>query len=148
MATDIFSREGSIGAPFSADESALIFNNGNQDLLVQQVQITYQQSITRLWELGSNKQYFVGGARQGTLNIARVVGPRPILATFMEQYGDVCKVQNNNITFALKAGCDINNPGRIRASGVVITQVAYTIRAQDMVINESMDAMLAQVEST
>jgi hypothetical protein len=146
MATDIFSREGSIGAPFSADDSALIFTGSNQDLLVQQVQITYQQSITRLWEIGSNKQYFVAGARQGTLNIARVVGPKPIIATFMQQYGDVCKVQDNNVTFAVKGDCS-TNAGTIQASGVVITQVAYTIRAQDMVVNESMDAMLAQVES-
>ena len=144
---DIFSREASIGEPFSADDSELLFVGGDaQTMIVQNLTVNYRQNITRLWEIGSDKQYFVSGHQEGDATMARVVGPKPVAGEFMAQYGDVCNIQSNHITFVVKGDCSTKG-GRIKITGVVITQVSYSVRAQDMVINEQVSMLVAKVES-
>ncbi len=145
--TDIFNREASIGEPFSADDSELLFVGGDaQTMIVQNLTVNYRQNITRLWEIGSDKQYFVSGHQEGDATMARVVGPKPVAGEFMAQYGDVCNIQSNHITFVVKGDCSTKG-GRIKITGVVITQVSYSMRAQDMVINEQVSMLVAKVES-
>ena len=144
---DIFGRDAEPGSPFSADDSTLLFKGGDaQTMVVQSLSINYQQNITRLWEVGSTKQFFVSGHQQGTANMARVVGPHPVAAAFMTQYGDVCKIAENAMTFRIKGDCSTNG-GSIKATGVVVTQVAYSVRAQDMVVNENLDMLVTKVET-
>lgn len=144
--TDIFNRETSVGDPFSADDSELLFRGGDaQTMVVQNLTISYEQRITRSWEVGSSRQYFIGGHQQGTGSIQRIVGPKPLAGTFMSQYGDVCQIQSNHITFVVKGGCSTNG-GRIKATGVVITSVQYSVRADDMVVNETVNLMIAKAE--
>jgi len=145
---DIFGRDSMVGEPFSADDTELVFKGAKaQTMVVQQLSIAYQQAITRLWEIGSTKQYFVAGHQQGSANMARVVGPQAIASDFMTQYGDVCKIYENHITFIVKGDCSTVG-GRLHVTGVVITQVAYTVKAQDMVVSESVDMLLVKVEAT
>ncbi|KKL79394.1 hypothetical protein LCGC14_2015280 [marine sediment metagenome] len=144
---DLFNREASIGEPFSADDSELLFVGGDaQTMIVQNLSVNYRQNITRLWEIGSDKQYFVSGHQEGDATMARVVGPKPVAGEFMKQYGDVCNIQSNHITFVVKGDCSTKG-GRIKITGVVITQVSYSMRAQDMVINEQVSMLVAKVES-
>lgn len=144
---DIFNREAAIGEPFSADDSELLFVGGeSQTLIVQQLAIRYRQNITRAWEIGSSKQYFIAGHQDGDATMSRIVGPKPVAGAFMAQYGDVCKIQENHITFVVKGDCSTRG-GRIRVSGVVITQVSYTIAAADMVVKEDMNMMIAKAEA-
>lgn len=145
---DIFSREATIGDPFSADDSELLFRGGDaQTMVVQSLNINYEQRITRAWEVGSSKQYFISGHQQGSGSMQRIIGPKPIAGQFMEQYGDVCQIQQNHITFVVKGDCSTNG-GRIRATGVVITSVQYSIRAEDMVVNETVNMMIAKAETS
>lgn len=148
---DIFSRDTVIGDPFSAEDVTLLFAGGGdtQSLLVQQLTIQYTQAITRAWEIGSNKQYLISGHQEGSGRIDRIVGPKPLAGEFLKTYGDVCNVQSNHITFSLKSGCGGSgggSSGAIRAVGVVITNVSYSIRAQDMVVNEGLELMITKVE--
>lgn len=143
---DIFQRESSVGNSFSGDDTTLIFSSGDlQELVVQRVSITYRQNVSRAWEIGSNQQYFIAGHQEGSMNIARVVGPKALGAGFLETYGDVCEAAGNQLTFKVKGDCNTDG-GAIRASGVVVTQVGYSIAAQDMIVNESVDALVARVE--
>ena len=144
---DVFSRDATIGDPFSADDSELLFRGGDaQTMVVQSLTLRYEQTITRAWEVGSSKQYFISGHQQGTGSMARIIGPKPIASQFMAQYGDVCQIQSNHITFVVKGDCSTHG-GRIRASGVVITSVEYSVRAQDMVVNETVQLMVAKAET-
>ena len=143
---DIFNRETTIGDPFSADDTAFIFAGGEaQEMIVQNFTTNYRQNITRLWEIGSDKQYFVSGHQEGDASMARVIGPKPVAGEFLKQYGDVCNVQGNIIEFVVKGDCSTKG-GRLKISGVVITQVSYSIRAQDMVVNEQVSMLVAKVE--
>lgn len=144
---DIFSREATVGDPFSADDSELLFRGGDaQTMVVQQLTINYEQQITRAWEVGSSKQYFVAGHQQGSGSMQRIIGPKPIASQFMQQYGDVCQIQSNHVTFVVKGDCSTNG-GRIRITGVVITSVSYSVQASDMVVNETVNMMVAKAET-
>lgn len=144
---DIFSRESTVGDPFSADDSELLFRGGDaQTMVVQSLSISYEQRITRAWEVGSSRQYFIAGHQQGTATMQRIIGPKPIAGQFMAQYGDVCQIQSNHITFVVRGDCSTNG-GRIRVTGVVITSVQYSVRAEDMVVNETVNMMVAKAES-
>lgn len=147
MASDIFSREATVGDPFSADDAELLFKGGDaQTMVVQQLTISYEQKITRSWEVGSSTQYFISGHQQGSGSMQRIIGPKPIAGSFLSEYGDVCNVQGNHITFVVKGSCSTNG-GRIKATGVVINSVQYTVRADDMVVNEQVQFMVARAES-
>jgi hypothetical protein len=144
---DIFQRDATIGDPFSADDSELLFRGGQaQTMVVQNLTIRYEQTVTRAWEVGSSKQYFISGHQQGSGSMGRIIGPKPIANEFFRLYGDVCEIQDNTIRFVVKGDCSTNG-GSITASGVVITSVEYSVRAQDMVINETVQLLVAKVES-
>jgi len=143
---DILGRTATVGEPFSADDTELLFvGAAAQSLVVQNLEIAYRQNVTRLWEIGTDKQYFVSGHQEGNMAMARVVGPKPLVSSFLSQYGDVCNIQSNHITLWVKGACG-TEAGRIKATGCVVTQVAYRVAAQDMVINEAVQLLVARVE--
>ena len=143
---DILGRTATVGEPFSADDTELLFVGAeSQSLVIQSLDIAYRQNITRLWEIGTDKQYFVSGHQEGNMTMARVVGPKPLVGTFLQQYGDVCNIRDNHITLWVKGSCG-TEAGQIKATGVVVTQVAYRVAAQDMVINEAVSMLVARVE--
>jgi hypothetical protein len=147
LARDVYNREVDLGQPFSADAARLLFEGGTQDMLVQSLSIQYKQNVTRLWEVGSGKQYFVAGRTEGQFTMNRIVGPKPVNKDFMNRYGDVCQIAGKHLTFLLQAGCGTaDNRGRITADGVVLTQVTYQVQAQDMVIQEGISAIFARLE--
>jgi hypothetical protein len=81
------------------------------------------------------------------MNMARVVGPKPLVSDFLRQYGDVCNIQSNHITLVVRGAC-ATDAGQIKATGVVVTQVAYRVAAQDMVINQAVSMLVARVEES
>jgi hypothetical protein len=153
---DIYNRvSDAYGGSFASDQSRVTFpalTDGNTNvgadvgLLMQSLQTTYSQQITRLFELGSPNVYYVGGRTSGTASVQRVMGPKKLSASFYSTYGDVCRARQNTLHFSLVAGCDSANSGQ-RASYtchfVVITTVAVGVTAGDMMINESLQMMFS-----
>jgi hypothetical protein len=73
-----------------------------------------------------------------------------VSTAFYTKYGDVCNAATNNINLEAAAGCQ---PGGSPASqlayklrSVVLTSIAMTIGAQDMLINEQLGAMFIALE--
>ena len=151
MATDIFNREVDLGQPMAADQTRLLFTQlGNQDMLVQQVAIQYAQNVNRLWEVGSAYTYFIAGRTQGTCSLKRVVGSKGVSSAFIAQYGDVCKMAENALSFQFEAGCKAGSSegvGSLSCQGAVINSLAYSVAAADMIINEDLTIMFAYLES-
>lgn len=145
---DIFSRanqdfKGSFASDaaqvaFSGDGSGNVFGVG---LLTQNLGVNYTQSITRLYEIGTNYTYLVAGRTQGQLSMGRVLGPRPVAAAFYTTYGNVCNAATNNLNFSAQAGCNSQSLGGSLTFGVqnaVIVSIGLSVGAQDMVINENL----------
>jgi len=153
--TDIYSRQVTTGEPWAVDNAKLTFGATSQNddfsepgLLIQNLQLTYAQNINRLWEVGHNTVYFVGGRSQGTAGMSRVIGPKPIQRDFMARFGDVCDVAGNIIDFRVDQACDTREGGSvqfpgdtIKASACVIQQVSYQVQAADMIVNEQLALM-------
>lgn len=149
MARDIFQREVDLGTPLAADATRLLVSElGNEDMLIQNVEIRYEQNINRIWEVGSPKVFFIAGRTAGTMQVARIIGGKGVQGDFIRNYGDVCKMRDKHLTLLLQAGCDSpQSKGKITASGVVITSVAYSVAAADMIINEAVSLMFARLEN-
>ena len=141
MATDIFSRTVNYGGAFSADGVTVTFGPFGAGMLVQNISYSYQQAITRLYEVGSPDLYLVAGRTQGQNQLSRVLGPSAILPTFYAQYGDVCNAAGNSIAFSAVMACGAGGTGTpitITMNHCVINQLGVSVSAQDMIVNESL----------
>lgn len=86
---------------FSIDSAQLNFAalGSGVGLLVQGLQIQYQQQVTFLYDLADpNGVYYVAGRADGNLNLAKMVGSQGIVKSFYEKYGDVCKISTPTAT--------------------------------------------------
>jgi hypothetical protein len=167
MPADIFNKTTNVlGGAWSADGAAFVFSGAAANLLgvgmiVQQVNIGYQQQITRLYEIGSTYTYYVAGRVQGNMTVGRIVGPHVIMARFYQTFGDVCNAQNNTLNLFIGTGCGAVGAaaqggaitgaqctnGRFTISYAVLTNVGISVAAQDMVINEQLQLMFINMSS-
>ena len=162
MSTDIFGRGGQdFGGSIAADAARVVFaapelDGGGVGMLVQQLQIGYQQQITRAYEIGSDKTFYIVGRMQGQVTMARIMGPRAVQLGFYTKFGNACLAAENNINFIAEAGCTSRSGGRVVSSGTayaftlkhaVITSMGVNIGAQDMVINEQVQMMFTALNA-
>jgi hypothetical protein len=169
---DVFSRASqNLADIIPVDAAKLAFAAGDGTafgvgMMTQNIQIGYQQQINRIYEIGTNSTYFVGGRTQGQIAIGRVIGPRPVQVAFYTRYGNMCNARNNTINLttgfggcspdaaaALVANVDKNLPlgagvgsSKFSMKFCVITNIGITIGAQDMIVNEQLQLMYVSLE--
>jgi hypothetical protein len=149
MARDIYNRVVDLGQPMAADATRLVlpFFEG-EDMLVQQVNVTYSQNISQVWEVGSAFTYFIAGRTQGQMQVGRIVGAKGLGKQFIAEFADVCKMPGNHMTLEFFAGCETGEArGALAVEGAVITSIAYSVQAQDMLVNENFTLMFARLSS-
>lgn len=123
-------------------------------MLTQSIQIGYQQQINRLYEIGTNNTYFVGGRTQGQMSISRVIGPRAVQVAFYRKYGNMCNAKQNTINLAASGTCQgdsfVGAPNlqgsKFSMRFCVITNIGITIGAQEMIVNENLQLMFVSLE--
>ncbi len=156
---DIFNRNASnLAGVFTADAAKLVLK-GNLGVLVQQMQVNYAQTVTRLYEVGANgpngasNTYYVGGRTNGQMSLNRVVGPSNSITAFYRQYGDVCKANANQINLTLtqtdcsKTGANATGATNYTISAAVITNVSVGVAAQDMLITDASQLMFSSLST-
>lgn len=135
---------------FRADQLTMRFDgNSVEGFLIQNVQFTFSQQVTMIYEIGSSYVYYVGGRSQGTATLMRVVGPQPLAADFINRYNDICDPQP--IELDASAGC----PNTVSyTSGIVysleeavLTSISVSVTSQNVVINEQLQFMFIDLES-
>lgn len=160
---DIFNNAATtLGGTFSADAAQIVFAGGGGagsdpgiaggvGLLTQNIQFSYVQQITRLYEVGTLNTFLVAGRTQGQAGFSRVLGPRPVQVAFYGNYGNVCNAPNNNIIITMAAGTCAAN-GQVGALGqndaisfliqnMVLVSIAMTVAAEQMIVNEQLQAV-------
>lgn len=169
MASDILARAGNdFQGSFAADAARVTFASGapgsnagylGVGMLTQTIGINYQQSISRIYEIGTNYTYLVVGRAAGQISLARVLGPRPVQLAFYTKFGNACNAASNNLNFEADTGCPQGdsasvNPGaqgglvgtyKFGIHNAVITNLGINIGAQDMVINESIGMLFVSL---
>ena len=142
-----------IGA-FAADASSLIFNGQNgAGLLIQQVQIGYEQPVNPLFEVGSNNRYYVVGRTMGNMSMDRVYGPSGLNDTILQQLGNVCAPGQKTLKLSLgsssctqTAGGTVGNPAvALIANACVARGVNYRTESQQMLLNEQVQIIFGQL---
>jgi hypothetical protein len=147
MARDIYNRVVELGQPIAADATRLVLPYiGGEDMLVQELNLTYNQNVSQVWEVGSAFTYFIAGRTNGTVTIGRIVGAKGIGKEFISKFGDVCQMPGNHLTLQFFAGCTTSSAlGSLKVEGAVITSISYSVKAQDMIINENFNMMFARL---
>jgi hypothetical protein len=149
---DIFSRNSSqLGGVFAADQAKLTLLGGTI-MLVQRLNMSYSQMVTRLWEVGGPNIYYVVGRTQGQMGLDRVIGPTGTIKDFYNTFGNACNARSNTLSFSLQqTDCSADENTDEAGTGIsasagkasytlqncVITQVAVGVAAQDMIISEN-----------
>jgi hypothetical protein len=131
------------GGAFSADGTRITFGDFRCGMMVQQINYTYSQNISRLYEIGCPDIYLVAGRTQGQAGLAKILGPRKLAKSFYTQFGDACN-RGNNIKFTAMTNCGSNGGSSeesIFLKHNVIVSLGGAVNAQDMLVNESMSLM-------
>lgn len=151
MAADIFQNRSTYGGSFKAVSASLTFSTGADNLgglglLIQQLQGMYQQQVTRIWEIGDSRTYYVVGRALGNGSIARIVGPYALSNTFITQYSDVCNADKNKIRVGSRnAACKGGVQTGYGMEHCILTQLGFSVGAQDMVFNEQLQFQFASL---
>jgi len=145
---------------------------GGLGMLIQQIQMQYQQPIRRIFEIGpgvvpvgngfasaqycfgpnadagclfrSQPTYYIVGRPEGMITFGKFVGPTPLGSCFYRQYGSPCGP--NVIHLSGTAGCSANGPKTTMTwsmHGLVLNQYSGGLSGQEMVMQENIGAMYA-----
>lgn len=152
---DIFGRANSgFGGAFTSALAQLnISGDGTaiSKLLITNLQANYNQPISRVYEIASDKTYFIVGRPDGNGNIGAVFGPKKFSQAAYATLADPCKTNNLELKAEGAAACDaVGNPvnqgwGR-RITHVVLQSLGFQVNAQDMLINENLGFQFATLE--
>lgn len=137
-AENVFSNSGSL-LTFPSEDGG----NGEKAIgnLVQNWNVTYNNNITEIFELGSNKIYWVQGRPTGAGNIARIIGLKNI-KLFPDEAYDICQGGTTMEITAKPGQCenskfDAITGAKLRMSGCVVTSIGFNASVADTRINET-----------
>lgn len=114
--------------------------------LVQSVQFTCNRTVNFLYEIGSANVYYVGNRRQGQCQCTRVVGGTATFKTLLTKYGDMCKPQD--LTIKAKAGCGSGQAVTYKLKFATLNSIGASVTAQEIVINEQLGFVFADIDVT
>ena len=115
--------------------------------LVQNVQFSYSQQITMLFEIGSDNVYYVGGRAQGSATLAKVAGPAAFGADFLLRFNNLCEPQDIEFSGSntQEGNCPASQTDYL-LEDAVLTTISVSVAAQDVVINEQLQFIFADLE--
>lgn len=148
---------------FSSEDSKLFIgsagNVATSGYLIQNWSINYTQNVEELFEIGSNRLYWVKGRPVGQGGIGRILGAQksdtaqsgifpsdafdiceggPTMV--VSAVGGHCTKQGNGVDYVLDKGIDI------KMSGVVVTAVGFSMQVPDVRLIENYGWRFAKLE--
>jgi hypothetical protein len=142
---DIFGRTATgDGGAFDSALATISIGGISGGVIISNLTANYQRNIQRIYDLASDKGYYVIGRVDGNGSIGCVFGPgkgggNPYSALTT----DVCN--GFQISFAMDANCGGASWTRTM-TGCRLNSFNITVNAQDMVINENVGFMFASLE--
>ena len=139
---------------FSSDTASLSL--GDIELgIVQNAQITFSQQIARIYDVSNGGSsgtevpvYYIGGRTNGQVTIARILGPGSAVASdFYTKMGAVCAPKD--LTFKFQSGCGnvlTTKTTTYTVQDAVLVNVGISVASQDMIVNENVSLMFANLD--
>jgi len=115
--------------------------------LIQSWNVSYQNNVTEIFELGSDNIYWIKGRPTGAGNIGRIIGLSNV-KLFPDEAYDAC---NGGVTMEIAAqpgacpGVDIHGVD-IKTNGTIIVQIGFDANVADTRINEGIAFRFASLE--
>lgn len=150
----VFATQQVLGGKLRADKVKVMLNiegvgTPATGMLLQNIQFNYTQQITLLYEIGGEEDkanvYYVGGRAQGTMTIARIIGPAQAQLDLITDYGDICEPKD--ISFDASGSCKGGSGIKYTIHDAVLTTVGVSVAAQDIVIHEQLQFMFINLEA-
>jgi len=157
----------SVAGTFSVNNGGISTGLGNALGLVTNVSINYSQTINRIFDMNmdfrkdnnSSPMYYVGGRAQGGVSIGRILGPKggaDDYCKFYHEYGNVCGIKES-LLFTFKADTAERQPAgvigqeckkedmKFTVIDPLLTTIGITQNANDVIINENVNLMFADL---
>ena len=140
--------QGGVGVPIGPPNGGALAGTG---ALVQQAQWSCQRTVSFLYEIGSTNVYYVGNRRQGQAQFTRVVAGSQSFKNLVTTFGNLCRPQDLLLN-AKQAACNQKDNAAAVEGGVqytlkdaTLTQVGGSVSANDIVVNEQLAFMFADL---
>lgn len=148
------------GGGFTVNRGIISSVGGRLDgTLMQQIGVQYAQRATPVYELGPAGQtarfYYVSGRSNGALNVGHILGPPVALASYYQDFSDVCNAARNIVDFGLgENACGFTGEGGslsgsnrgMKAKFALLVQVSIGAGADNLLINEGSQLMFGNME--
>lgn len=138
------------GAFRTTEESSVSFN-GKDLTLLQNLQVSHQQPVQPLFEIGSNARYYVIGKASGTFSCGQILGFGTAALNQVKDLADPCQ-GNRVLELELpNSFCRVDGGGDGEAlwltlRGVLLQSVGFTMAAQDNLINSQVQGLITDLE--
>ena len=143
--SDIFGRAINYGGGFKPEGTSVSFSGILGGAIVRNINIGYDQQISRIWDLGSGKCFFIAGHTNGTWGIGRVAGTGSSIAAL----GAYTVCAPGTMTFNGTNGlCKAGVTGNYTLSNVITVQVSVAVTSDDMIINEGVGGTFLSLSVT
>ena len=143
---------------FSSNRAGVTGAGNAVDLgVVTNIQINFSQNVSRIFDLNRKglgagakaPMYYVGGRSEGRATFGRLIGPKGSGCAFYTQYGDICKIAENNLQITFQGSGNMDCSGASTTytmTSPIAISVGITQNAQDTMINENVQFMFADLE--
>lgn len=134
----------------SSRADKMTFTIAGQDvkgMVLQNVQFTFSQQISMLFEIGSGNVYYIGGRAQGQASIGQIIGPGKSQLDLINKFKDMC--QPNTLDLGGKGGaCEGGSGVSYSLKKAVLTSIGASVNSQDVQINQQLTFMFADMDVT
>lgn len=125
---------------FVSDRSRLTIVGVEGADLIQGWSISYSQSITPIYEVGSSRLFWAKGNPTGGGQIGRIVG-----TNFLSMTHDICD-KGTTIVIANTSGSCSGGGVSLTCTGAICTSVGFSAQAGQPTVSESVSFMFASLE--
>lgn len=138
------------GAFRTTANTALNFN-GEDMTLIQNLQVSHQQPVQNLFEVGSNKRYYVVGKASGTFSASQVLGFGSAALDTVTKLADPCEGDRTLMLAIPNSYCEVGGGDgggnlTLTLKGVLLQSVAFSVAAQDNLINSQIQGLITDLE--
>lgn len=149
MLNDVFgARSQKFGGAFSADDAIVQFASSAIDLgtnedavgmAIEQTQFQYQQRVSKAFDVTAPVVYVIRGRSEGNGAIQQLAGVRTLAQAFLTVYGDVCAMDENNLTFTFRSGCGTRAAitESFTVASMLLVGLSQAISAEDMMVRRN-----------
>lgn len=145
-----------------AGNNGVTFGDSGDVSLIQNLQVSHQQPVQNLFEVGSNKRYYVIGKASGTFSASQILGFGNKVLDTVTKLADPCSGGRRlTITFP-NAYCKappVPGGGVVKAStatagetlqltmdGVLLQSISFSVAAQDNLINSQVQGLMTELQ--